>query len=64
MMVDWIVREALRVYPDVEREKKKEIERFSGPIEASDENLKAFLMSTGNLPLDGEFSEEIKAKDR
>ena len=63
MMVDWIVREALRVYPDVEREKRRDIERFSGPVEASDENLKAFLASTGNLPEDGEWSDELIARD-
>ena len=52
IMVDWIVSAATRVYPAVEKAKKKTIERFSAPIEASDENLREFLASTGNLPVD------------
>lgn len=40
MMVEWIVKAALRVYPEVEKAKAKRINRFTAPVEASDESLK------------------------
>ena len=51
-MVEWIVSAADRAYPAVEKAKKKTFDRFSAPIDASDEHLKEFLASTGNLPFD------------
>lgn len=63
IMVDWMVGAASRAYPAVEKAKAKTIERFSAPIDASAENLKEYLASTGNLPLDM-FNEKLRAKDQ
>ena len=52
IMVDWMVKAALRVYPSVEKAKEKKINRFSAPMEANANNLKEFLGNTGKLPFD------------
>lgn len=49
-MVEWIVNAAVRAHPAVEKAKKRTCERFSLPLEATDERLKEFLAGTGSLP--------------
>lgn len=48
MMMDWVVRAALRVHPQVEDAKKKEIDRFNS--EGNADNLNQFLAGTGDFP--------------
>ena len=61
MMVEWIVKAALRAYPAVEKSKSKKVQnRFTQPIESSDPALKKFLASTGNIPF-GDMDDEEKA---
>ena len=55
MMVEWVVKAALRVYPEIEKAKTKHIDRFKngqGTMQASIDNLREFLANTGNLPDD------------
>ena len=63
IMVEWIVSAADRAYPAVEKAKKKTFDRFSAPIEASDEHLREFLASTGNLPFD-QLDDKLTARDK
>ena len=60
MMVEWIVKASLRAYPDVEKAKIKAVKRFSAPIEANDEHLRQFLISTGKIPFEDVEDEEYR----
>lgn len=56
MMIDWVVKAALRAHPLVEKAKKKQADRFSSNGNAN--NLNKFLAGTGEIPdLDEQFKD-------